>query len=222
MTALTDRIKRPSLTPLQIAVHAYALGGLAWIVVDLISGRLGANPVQAIQQRTGRLAITLLVLSLTCTPLSSILRWRELIKRRRALGLYAFMAASVHILIFLVLDNGLARDSLVRPFILFGMACFLLMIPLAVTSFEVWKRRLGRDWTRLHRLAYVIAPIAVVHYALSRKGDILHLQGDVVRPLIYGLIVLIVLALRLPVLRRLVTGQRSRPGERARRNAPRA
>ncbi len=153
---LNERLKRLPYTPLQLAVHVYALGELAWILIDLLTGHLGANPLQAFQQRTGRLAITLLVLSLACTPLSNLLGWRELIKRSRTLGLYAFMVAFIHMLIFLDLDNGLAWDAFTqtivqKPYILFGMATFLLLIPLAVTSFDIWKARLGRNWKRLHQ-----------------------------------------------------------------------
>jgi sulfoxide reductase heme-binding subunit YedZ len=209
------RIKRLPFTPLQLAIHVYTLGELAWIAVDLAGGRLGANPLQAIQQRTGRLAITLLVLSLACTPLSHLLGWREPLKRSRTLGLYAFMVAFVHILIFLDLDNGLAWDFFTqtvaqKPYILLGMATFLLLIPLAATSFDIWKARLGRNWKRLHQLVYFIAPVAVLHYALSKKGDILSLQGEIVRPLIYGLIIVLLLAIRLPFVRRLVIALRGR------------
>ena len=191
------------------------MGELAWIAFDFFTDHLTANPLQAIQQRTGRLAITLLVLSLACTPLSNLLGWRELLKRSRTLGLYAFMVAVIHVLIFLDLDNGLAWDFFAqtiveKPYILFGMATFLLLIPLAVTSFDIWKVRLGRNWKRLHQLVYLIAPIAVLHYALSKKGDIFRLQGDIVRPLIYGLIVLLLLSLRLPSIRRFIASQRNR------------
>jgi sulfoxide reductase heme-binding subunit YedZ len=115
-------------------VHVFALGELAWMALDFFGGRLTANPLQALQQRTGRHAITLLVLSLACTPLSNLLGWRELPKRSRTLGLYAFMVAFLHILIFVDLDNGLAWDSfsqtiVQKPYILFGMATFLLLIP---------------------------------------------------------------------------------------------
>ena len=190
-----------------MAVHVYAWAGLAQIALGFFTGHLTANPLQAIQQRTGRLAITLLLLSLACTPLSNLLGWRELLKRSRTLGLYAVMVAVIHILIFLDLDNGIAwnfftQTIVEKPYILFGMATFLLLIPLAVTSFDVWKVRLGRNWKRLHRLTYLIAPIAVLHYALSKKGDLFRLQGDILRPVIYGLIVLLVLSLRLPFMRR--------------------
>ena len=225
MTTVAERIKRLPYTPLQIAVHVYALGTLALIAFHFFTGRLTANPLQAIQQRTGRLAITLLVFSLACTPLSNLLGWRELIKRSRTLGLYGFVVAFLHILIFLDLDNGLAWDFfaetiLQKPYILFGMATFLLLIPLAVTSFDVWKVRLGRNWKRLHQLAYIISPIAVLHYALSKKGDIFRLQGDIVRPVIYALIILLLLALRLPAIRRFIASQRNRLGARAGRSAP--
>jgi len=204
---LAERLKHLPYTPLQIAVHLYAWGALGQIAFDFFTHHLTANPLQAIQQRTGRLAITLLVLSLACTPLSSILGWRELLKRSRTLGLYAFMVAVIHILIFLDLDNGLAWDFFAqtvaeKPYILVGVATFLMLIPLAVTSFDVWKARLGKNWRRLHQTVYLIAPIAVLHYALSKKGDIFRLQGDIVRPLIYGLIVLLLLSLRLPFMRR--------------------
>jgi len=212
---IAERLKRLPYTPLQIAVHVYALGELALIAFDLATNRLGANPLQAIQQRTGRAAITLLVLSLACTPLSNLLGIRELIKRSRTLGLYAFLAAFLHILIFLDLDNGLAWDFFAqtvaqKPYILFGMATFLMLIPLAVTSFDIWKVRLGRNWKRLHQLVYLIAPVAVLHYALSKKGDIFSLQGDIVRPLVYALIIVVLLMLRLPLIRRFIAGQRNR------------
>lgn len=213
--SFVDRLKRSPYTPLQVAVHLYAWGELAWIAVDFFSHRLTANPLQAIQQRTGRLAITLLLLSLACTPLSNLLGWREFLKRSRTLGLYAFMVAVLHILIFLDLDNGIAwdffRQTIVeKPYILLGLATFLLLIPLAMTSFDVWKSRLGKRWKRLHQLVYLAAAMAVLHYALSKKGDIFHLRGDVVRPLVYGLIVMILLALRLPFVRRAVIGLRRR------------
>jgi sulfoxide reductase heme-binding subunit YedZ len=136
-------------------------------------------------------------------------------KRSRTLGLYAFMVAVIHILIFLDLDNGIAwsffvQTILEKPYILLGMATFFLLIPLAATSFDIWKARLGKNWKRLHQLVYIIAPIAVLHYALSKKGDLFRLQGDIVRPLIYGLIVMLLLVLRLPFVRRAFTSLRSR------------
>jgi sulfoxide reductase heme-binding subunit YedZ len=212
---LVQRIRRLPYTPLQIAIHLYVWGSLALIALYLFTGNLTVNPLQDIQQRTGRLAIALLVLSLACTPVSNITGWREPLKRSRALGLYGFMVAVIHILIFLDLDNGIAWDFFTqtvaeKPYILLGMAAFLLLIPLSITSFDIWKIRLGKKWKRLHQLVYLIVPIVVFHYALSVKGDIFRLEGNVLRPLLYGLFVLLLLVLRLPFVRRFFSGLRAR------------
>src|SRR5512134_1978138 len=132
-------------TPLQIAIHIYAWSGLVRLIIDAFTGNLTANPIQALEQRTGRHAITLLVLSLACTPLNSLFGWRELLKRRRALGLYAFLYASIHVLIFVDLDYGLAWSLIVqtifeKPYIIVGVISFLLLIPLAATSFPVLQK----------------------------------------------------------------------------------
>jgi sulfoxide reductase heme-binding subunit YedZ len=157
----------------------------------------------------------LLFLSLACTPLNTIFGWRELIKRRRALGLYAFMYASIHVLIFLDLDYGLAWSLIIqtifeKPYIVVGLTTFLLLIPLAVTSFDIWKQRLGKNWKRLHQIIYFIGPLAVLHYAWSKKGDIFILQGDIIKPLIYALVLLLLLTLRISPLRKVVASFRTR------------
>ncbi len=212
---LLDRIKRLPFTPLQFAVHFYAWYGLAVLVYDFFIHQLTANPLQFIQQQTGLHAITLLTLSLACRPLSDLLGWRELLKHSRTLGLYAFMVAIIHILIFLDLDNGIAWNFFAQTiiekwYIIFGITTFLLLIPLAMTSFDIWKVRLQKKWKRLHQLIYIIVPIAVLHYALSKKGDLFHLQGDIVQPFIYGVIVSVLLALRLPFIRRFIISSRTR------------
>lgn len=202
-------------TPLQIAIHLYAWSALVHILFDFITGNISPNPIQELEQRTGRHAITLLVLSLACTPLNALFRWSELLKRRRALGLYAFMYATIHVLIFVNLDYGLAWSLIVqtileKPYIIVGATGFLLMIPLAWTSFDIWKKRLGKGWKRLHQLIYVIAPLLVLHYAWGKKGDFFALQGEIIRPLIYGLIVLLFLIMRIPVVRRTLASLPSR------------
>lgn len=202
-------------TPLQIAVHVYAWSALIHILFDLVTGNVSANPIQELEQRTGRHAITLLVLSLACTPLNTLFKWPELIKRRRTLGLYAFLYATIHVLIFVNLDYGLAWSLIIqtvfeKPYIVVGMIAFLLLVPLAFTSFDVWKMRLKKNWKRLHQLIYLIAPLVVLHYAWSKKGDFFALQGEIVRPLIYGLIVVILLAFRIPQVRRATASLRDR------------
>jgi sulfoxide reductase heme-binding subunit YedZ len=202
-------------TPLQIAIHIYAWSALVRLIFDYFTGNLTANPIQALEQRTGRHAITLLVLSLACTPLNSLFGWRELLKRRRTLGLYAFLYAAIHVIIFVDLDYGLAwslilQTVLEKQYIIFGAITFLLLIPLAVTSFDIWKKRLGKNWKRLHQLVYLIAPLAVLHYGLSKKGDFFGLQGEVIRPLIYAVIVILLLVMRIPRIRKALASLRDR------------
>jgi methionine sulfoxide reductase heme-binding subunit len=213
--SLSERIKKLPFTPLQLAVHVYAWQGLVVLLIDFLSHRLTANPLQAIQQRTGREALALLVLSLACSPIANITGWREPLKRSRTLGLYAFMVAFAHVLVFLDLDNGLAWDFFLQTvvqkwYIIFGMLAFLMLLPLAATSFDIWKSRLGRRWKRLHQLVYLIVPIVVLHYILSVKGDLLRLRGAIVLPVEYGLVVAVLLLLRLPFVRRFFASLRGR------------
>ena len=206
--------KKQRYTPLQIIMHIYAWSALIHLLVDYFLGNLSVNPIQDLEQRTGRAAVTLLVMSLMCTPLNTLFGWKELLKRRRALGLYTFLYASIHVLIFLYLDYGLSWSLIIqsiveKPYIIFGTITFLLLTPLAITSFNIWQRRLKKNWKRLHQTVYMIAPLAVLHFAMSKKGDIFTLQGDVVRPLIYGLIVLILLVLRIPRIRKFFASLRT-------------
>lgn len=210
-----ERLKKLPFTPLQLAIHVYAWQGPLVLIYSLLTHHLTANPLQAIQQRTGRQALMLLVLTLACTPVSKITGWHEPLKRSRTLGLYAFMLAFLHVLIFLDLNNGIAWDFFIQTviqkwYIIFGMLAFLMLIPLAMTSFDIWKRRLGRRWKQLHRVVYVIVPIVILHYALSVKGDIFQLRGAIAQPLNYASVVAVLLLLRLPFIRRFFSSLRGR------------
>lgn len=210
MTALFKRY-----TPLQLLIHLGAWFPILRLIVEAFTGNLTANPIQHIEQRTGRAAITLLFLSLSATPLHSLFGWKEPLQRRRALGLYAFMYATIHVVIFADLDYGLAWSLILetvfqKPYILVGAAAFLLLIPLAVTSFDVWKVRLKKNWKRLHRLVYLIAPLAVLHYAWGKKGDFFNFSGEVARPWIYAVVFIILMILRIPPVRRFFAAIRTR------------
>ena len=85
-----------------------------------------------------------------------------------------------------------------------------MLIPLAFTSFDIWKTRLRKNWKRLHQLIYLIAPLVVLHYAWGKKGDFFALRGEIIRPLIYGLIVVFLLVFRIPVVRRAMASLRDR------------
>jgi sulfoxide reductase heme-binding subunit YedZ len=207
-------MKKLRYTPLQIIMHLYAWSALIHLLLDYFLGNLSVNPIQDLEQRTGRAAIALLVLSLLCTPLNTLFGWKEPLKRRRALGLYSFMYATIHVLIFLDLDYGFAWSLIIqsiveKPYIIFGLITFLMLTPLDLTTFNICKGRLKKNWKRLHQTIYFIAPLAVLHFALSKKGDIFHLQGDIVRPFIYGVVVLILLALRIPTVRKGLSSFRS-------------
>jgi sulfoxide reductase heme-binding subunit YedZ len=200
-------MKKLHYTPLQVAMHVYAWSVLVFLIFDFFTGRLSANPIQDLERRTGRQALTLLVLLLMCTPISAIFKWSEPLKRRRALGLYTFMYATIHVVIFTDLDYGLAwsrlyQEVIEKPRLIVGLLAFLILIPLAITSFDIWKKRLGKNWKRLHQLVYLVAPLVVLHYLWSKKGNILTLQGEVARPLIYGIIVAIFLILRIPSIKK--------------------
>ncbi len=208
-------MKKFPYTLLQTAIFIYAWSGFALLIFDFLTGNISPNFIQDLEQRTGRHAITLLVLSLSCTPINTIFKWSEPLKRRRALGLYALLYATVHVIIYVDLDYGLAWNSVVqniieKPRLIVGTLAFLFMIPLGITSFDIWKKRLGKNWKRLHRFVYLIAPLAVLHYLWSKKGDILSLQGEVLRPLTYGLIVVIFLIFRIPTIRKALASFSSR------------
>jgi sulfoxide reductase heme-binding subunit YedZ len=199
--------KKLPYTPLQIAMHLYAWSAIILLILDFATGNISPNPIQDLEQRTGRHALVLLVLSLLCTPLNTLFKWSEPLKRRRALGLYSFMYATIHVIIFADLDFGLAWSSLMqeviqKPRLVVGAIAFFLLIPLAVTSFDIWKKRLKKNWKRLHQLVYFIAPLVVLHYLWSKKGDILSLQGEILKPAIYGLIIAIFLIVRIPPVRK--------------------
>jgi methionine sulfoxide reductase heme-binding subunit len=208
-------MKNTRFTPLQIIIHIGAWLPLILLTIALFTGRLGVNPLQFLEQRTGRVAITLLVLTLACTPLFKVFGWRETIKRRRTLGLYTFLYAAIHAILFLGVDLGLnwqfiKIEIFEKRYIQVGAIAFFLLFLMALTSYKYWMKRLKKNWKRLHRSIYLIAPLVVLHYGWAKKGDLFQLQGDVLRPFIYGLIVLLLLSLRIPFVRDTLAGLRHR------------
>ncbi len=199
-------MKKPRFTWLQIVVHIGGWTPLAVIAYGFFNHQLSANPIQAIEQNTGIHALTFLLYSLACTPLSSIFGWRELTQRRKALGNYGFMYAALHVTTFFWLDYNLDllaiwRDVASKWYILIGLTAFLLLLPLAFTSFKYWQKRLGKNWKRLHKAIYIIVPLVAIHFLLSVKGDLFHFSGNIARPLLYGSIALILLTLRISTIK---------------------
>lgn len=186
---------------LRVLAWSLGLAPLALLVHRAWSADLGADPIELLTHRTGWWALALLLVTLAVTPLRRLTGVNELVKIRRPLGLFSFFYATLHLLVYFVLDQGLAfgyllEDILERPFITIGFVTWLLLLPLAVTSTRGWIRRLGRGWTRLHRLAYVAAALGVAHFAWGVKADLRE-------PMVFALILLLLLAVRrMPVGRR--------------------
>ena len=200
------------------AVHLAAWIPLIVLIIDALNDNLTVNPIQAATQRTGQAAIILLALSLACTPISTYLGWKDAVKLRRALGLYAFMYAAIHFVLFTIVDFGLQFDLILREFVekrylWVGLPAFLILVALAVTSFRWAMRRLGKNWKRLHRLIYLGAILVVLHLAFVIKGDFFTLSGDVWKPLVAAITIGILLIVRLPQIKRLFLSKK--PGVRA-------
>lgn len=194
----------------QLTLHVLAWLPLLWLMVAYFSGRLSINPIQSAIQFAGRTAIWLLTLSLACTPLNLLTGWRKPLRWRRPLGLYAFLYAALHLFLIVGVDYGgdiqfLWADFSAKPYIFVGAGAFLILAPLAITSFDWWKKRLGKNWKRLHRLVYLAGLLAVFHFAWARKGNLWMLSGDILHPLLLGLLLTALLALRLPSIRRRLT-----------------
>jgi sulfoxide reductase heme-binding subunit YedZ len=118
------------------------------------------------------------------------------------------------VVLFFVVDYGLDlgavwNDVRAKAYIYLGALAFLLLAPLAFTSFRYWMKRLGKNWKRLHRLVYIISPLVVAHFILVVKGNVAQLQGNLGQPLLYGAVVLVLLVLRLPPVRRALLGLRN-------------
>ena len=141
------------------------------------TGNLTANPIEYITHATGDAAVMLLVITLAVTPLRRLTGWNELIRLRRMLGLFSFFYACLHLLTWAVVDKFFDVQTMIvdvfeRPFLTIGMVTFLLLLPLAITSTAGMIRRLGRRWQQLHRLVYVAATTAVIHFWWGVKADI--------------------------------------------------
>jgi sulfoxide reductase heme-binding subunit YedZ len=178
------------------AVWALGLGPFIWTGVRFFRDDLGANPIEAVLHWSGRWTLIFLLVGLAITPVRRLTGWNPIIKVRRLVGLFAFFYATLHLSLYLGLDQGFAwsfivEDVLERPFITVGMASFLLLVPLAVTSTKGWIRRLGKRWQKLHRLVYVAAALGALHFYWKVKADTFW-------PLIAAAILAVLLLARVP------------------------
>lgn len=173
----------------------YVLGGLpaVWLFYAGLTGGLGVEPIKALEQELGKIALQLLVAGLCITPLRR-LAGLNLLKFRRAIGVTAFIYVLLHLLVWLVLDVQIPAqiwgDILKRPYVTIGMLAFVLMLPLAATSNDWALRRLGAAWRKLHKLTYVVAVLGAVHFMWLVKGF-------QIEPVLYLLAILALLVLRI-------------------------
>ncbi len=179
----------------KIVIFINSLIPLALLGWDAFRGNLGANPIEYFLRTTGVLTLIFLLITLLITPLRKLYGWNQLIKFRRMLGLYAFFYAFLHLVTYSVFDKSFNLTAIVedvwnRPFIAFGMAAFVLLIPLAVTSTNAMIKRLGKNWQKLHRLTYFAAIGGIIHFFMIQKSDYFY-------PIIFGLILAILLGYRI-------------------------
>jgi methionine sulfoxide reductase heme-binding subunit len=200
---------------LRIIVHLLGLLPLPFLGFAFFAGKLTVNPFQDLEQILGRIAIYWLVATLAVTPLYTLTGLVDLPARRRAVGLYAFLYTSLHLMVFFGLDYGFDFAQIWdlvtgKVYLLVGLLAVLLLLPLAATSFNYFIRTMGKNWKRLHWLVYPAVVISILHYGLAQKGDLFNLRGNVLRPFLWGLLTMLLLALRLPPVRRWVSITRRR------------
>lgn len=200
MSAVLPSLRNPSQRFVRLAkflVFVLALLPLLRLVLAAVSFPewLGVNPAEYITRSTGDWALRMLLITLAVTPLRKLTGWSWLLRLRRMLGLYAFFYALMHFLSYLAFDHvfdpgAIFSDILKRPFITVGFLSLLLLLPLALTSANAMVRRLGaKRWLALHRLVYLIAPLAVLHFWWMVKRD-------VTEPSIYAAVLGILLGIR--------------------------
>lgn len=189
---LIRRVEKSTL--IQVSAHVGALIPLALMAWDLYTANYGPDPIREFTLRTGKSALVLLILSLACKPAYSLFKFRQALKLRRPLGLYAYMYVLIHMSIFIGVDYffdlALIKEALLeKRYALAGLATAILLTPLAITSTRGWMRRLGKKWKLLHKLVYLAGGLAVVHFIWLVKPG-------VSEPWLYAGLLIVMLLLR--------------------------
>ena len=180
------------------AVFLLCLLPFAWLFYAALTNQLGANPAEALIRATGDWTLRFICIVLAVTPLRVVSATPALARFRRMLGLFAYFYVLVHLLSYSWFDMGfdvpdIAKDIVKRPFILVGFAAFLLLTPLAATSFNAAIKAMGaRRWQLLHKLVYVIAGLGLLHFFWMRSG-----KNDFAEVFIYVGIIAVLLGWRL-------------------------
>lgn len=163
---------------LKSVIHLVSLSLLVNVYYLAINDQLGADPVEAVLHFTGIGAFNLLLLSLLVTPIVKYCQWRIFMQVRRLLGLYSFTYALCHVLSFLAFEVQFdwplfIEEIYQRPYVTIGMAAFVILLTLAVTSISAMKKQLGRKWQLLHNWVYLALLLVAIHFYWSVKSEII-------------------------------------------------
>ena len=195
MRGLGDALLHPAAKPL---LWLFCMLPMLWLFYAAATDKLGANPAEALSRSTGELTLRFLCMVLAISPLRVVFGLSALARFRRMLGLFVYAYVCLHLLSYAWFDMGfdpmdMARDIAKRPFILVGFIAFLLLTPLALTSFNRAIKTMGvRRWQQLHRAVYLVAGLAVLHFFWMRAG-----KNDFGEVLLYAVILGALLAWRL-------------------------
>lgn len=194
------RLGNTQIILIKVIVHAANLFALLWLTFAVINGYLGSDPVQYIAHFTGKGILHLLFLTLLITPLAKFFKLGFLYKFRRLLGLYSFFWACLHLLTFMWLELAwefslITTEVVTRPYLTLGIAAWIILFLLAITSTKKIQARMGKHWQSLHNWVYVAIVFGSIHYYWSVKSEI-------IRPGFYIIITILLLALRQEKLRR--------------------
>ncbi len=181
---------------LKVTIHMAAAWPIIYLILTVVMGSAGGDPVEHIIHYTGVGALNTLVILLMISPLARYFKQGILIQVRRPIGLYVFAYASLHILAFFALDllfewSLFLQEIVKRPYIILGAISYIILIALSVTSFKFIRRKMGRRWQQLHNFIYLLAVLVPIHFYWSVKSE-------VIEPSIYLLLIALLLLLRLP------------------------
>lgn len=170
---------------------------LLWLLVEIAFDNLGPNPIQTLHISLGDWSLRFLWLTLAITPIQTMTSWRGMTEYRQLLGMYAFFYATLHVLVYLLLDHALAWpqigiDIIESQYIWFGILAYTIILSLALTSPKWAKKRMGKNWKKLHRYIYLSAGAGIVHYYWQ-------LKGNMAEPLFYLIIICLLLGFRVLV-----------------------
>ena len=167
---------------------------LFWLLFNISNDQLGSNPIQAIHMRLGDWALRFLCITLTITPIQTVTKWRGMTDYRQMFGLYAFFYATLHVLAYLFVDHAgvwtiIGIDIIESSYLWFGIVAYIIVLLLAITSPNSIKKRMGKNWKKLHRFIYYASAAAIIHYFWQLKGNLL-------QPLFYLTIIVFLLSFR--------------------------